>query len=265
MSVNVIWATGCKQHDTEWEYDWVCELLGDVHRPIQMVSDPQLSELPKDHAVIIFNAKDAQRGDKLSRYIQAYETAQKPYVLIHISDEYYMFFDYSVYGNRMCKAVFRNYWHPAFDRMSHVHTFGLGYKNGFWQDFKGPNPHELDSATRVKAWCFAGKLDMRQPERTQAVYTFMDVRPYTLIEEIGDSFTDRRTGLATNEYRHMFLQSKFALCPVGNINLDTFRLYEALECGCIPVVTKKTQFQNYDPSYWVHVFGQHDIPFIVGD
>lgn len=40
---------------------------------------------------------------------------------------------------------------------------------------------------------------------------------------------------------------------MGNYNIDSFRLYESLECGCIPLVPKKTLFQNYD--YYDMLFG----------
>ena len=33
-----------------------------------------------------------------------------------------------------------------------------------------------------------------------------------------------------------FLNSHFAIAPEGDRHLDTFRLWEAFTCGCIPVV-----------------------------
>jgi hypothetical protein len=39
------------------------------------------------------------------------------------------------------------------------------------------------------------------------------------------------------EYMQLLLSSKFVACPRGN-NIETFRIYEALECGCIPLFTE---------------------------
>jgi hypothetical protein len=39
------------------------------------------------------------------------------------------------------------------------------------------------------------------------------------------------------EYLAVLLDSYFVPCPVGN-NAETFRIYEALECGCIPLYVK---------------------------
>jgi hypothetical protein len=59
--------------------------------------------------------------------------------------------------------------------------------------------------------------------------------------------------------------SKFALCPIGHCNLDTFRIYEALDAGCVPVVLKQTKMQMYEPSYWHVLFGEDDVPFVLGE
>jgi hypothetical protein len=40
--------------------------------------------------------------------------------------------------------------------------------------------------------------------------------------------------LDKDEYLELLLKTVFVPCPGGN-NTETFRFYEALECGCIPV------------------------------
>jgi hypothetical protein len=44
--------------------------------------------------------------------------------------------------------------------------------------------------------------------------------------------------LTAETYRDLLLKSIFVPCPRGWWNLDSFRVYEALECGCIPIVEK---------------------------
>jgi hypothetical protein len=43
--------------------------------------------------------------------------------------------------------------------------------------------------------------------------------------------------LTKEEYMKVLMDTKFVACPRGN-NVETFRFYEALECGCIPIFTE---------------------------
>lgn len=258
--LNVVWATGTP-HQQDWEYDWIAELFAGIptvwHTDIHKCS-------PMPNAVIVFNIKSVIDGEHMTRYIKQYDDANEPYALIHLSDEYYAMFDYRLYFGTNCKAVYRNYWHPQLNA-PHIHTFALGYKRGFWD---GADRSRASEQARPFVWTFAGNIRHRQVERIHAIACFADVLPHKVVEETSEVFGEQVTGLSTHAYRDLLLQTKFALCPVGHINLDTFRLYEALEAGCIPVATKKTQFQNWTPSYWVQLFGvkdENDLPFVLGD
>ena len=84
--------------------------------------------------------------------------------------------------------------------------------------------------------------------------------------EQGDSFSNPTTGLNTIQYQDLLSNSIFALCPPGNVHLDSFRIYEALEAGAIPIALGRTAQQPERPSYWVYVFNSPEgVPFIVED
>jgi hypothetical protein len=51
--------------------------------------------------------------------------------------------------------------------------------------------------------------------------------------------------LKGDEYSAMLLSSTFVPCPRGQ-NLETFRFYEALELGCIPIYVREGE---NDPFY----------------
>lgn len=61
-------------------------------------------------------------------------------------------------------------------------------------------------------------------------------------------------GFEHPEYIKYMAQAKIIPCPSGPETPDTFRLYEALELGCIPVVD--------NPWYWGKLFGKHPIPTV---
>lgn len=79
------------------------------------------------------------------------------------------------------------------------------------------------------------------------------------------------TGVPIHQYRAILEHSKFAVCPIGQCNLDTFRFYEALESGTVPVVIGNTPEQRLDEmgksSYWHAMFpGESDaFPWVQGD
>jgi hypothetical protein len=264
--MNVILA--CSDEPSElWEKDWLSELFNGIETEIKWYTDNDLSLAPMKNAVIVFNVKSTVRGEQIAQYLQRYEDQGVHYVLIHLSDEFYSWFDYMQYMNKYCTAVFRNYWHPQL-QAPHLHTFALGYKRGFWDGYTKEHPSVINGNSRTLTWCFAGNVSQRHPDRHNCITLFADTMPHKLVIEVGDSFSNVQTGLSTSDYRDMFLAAKFALCPIGNINMDTFRIYEALECGCIPVVTKRTSLQDYEPSYWVHLFGvadEREIPFVLAD
>lgn len=62
-------------------------------------------------------------------------------------------------------------------------------------------------------------------------------------------------GLPPEEYTAGLLKAKYAPCPAGGVNTDSFRVYEALEAGCIPITR--------DKSFWYDLFP--DAPFPVLD
>lgn len=60
-------------------------------------------------------------------------------------------------------------------------------------------------------------------------------------------------------YRHM-ASSKVVPCPSGIFSPDSFRLYEALEFGCVPIADDVSPAESYDSSgYWKRIFP--DAPF----
>jgi hypothetical protein len=66
------------------------------------------------------------------------------------------------------------------------------------------------------------------------------------------------SGLSREEYIHEMTNSIFVPCPDG-VNPETFRFYEALEAGCIPLIVKTEK--NADWFKWVSDY----VPLIAND
>lgn len=61
------------------------------------------------------------------------------------------------------------------------------------------------------------------------------------------------------EYVKNMASAKIAFCPSGPESPDSFRLYEALEAGCLPIVDAFSTKHKH-PGFWRYLFGD-DIPF----
>jgi hypothetical protein len=228
--------------ERDWLYD-LCAIGG--HTTVNQVYEKDM-DLVYPGAVVVFN-----HSVDYNTYLLKYESQKVPFVAIHLSDET-LGDDVGFYHLGMCKHIFRTYYHPMVSKYPHVTTIGLGYKTGFTR---------IQVSTeypRFYHWCFAGNL--HSASRLSQVVSYCPLFPYYLHTTM-DGFSSK-DGLTVDKYKHMLLSSKFALCPQGQGNLDTFRFYEALEAGCIPVVLRETAQQ---PSYWQHLFECDDLPFITGD
>ena len=71
--------------------------------------------------------------------------------------------------------------------------------------------------------------------------------------------------LTTQKYAQTLNDSIFVLAPGGGASNDSFRIYEALECGAIPVVMRNLPPLVVTPSYWHGIFPGSDLPFVVAD
>lgn len=68
-------------------------------------------------------------------------------------------------------------------------------------------------------------------------------------------------GYDPRAYYNILKMSKVAVCPAGAKTPDTFRLYEAIEAGCVPIVDQLSP--QGDGGYWERVYGpKHPLPTI---
>lgn len=232
--INLIW-----QNDRIkiWEPDWILEMLSDFE--INEVCDGNF-EVYMDNAIIVTN--------RPHEYFSIFKEKNYKFGIIHISDEVYScstdFYEDALF-------VFRNYWHKKFAKDTKVSFLALGYKQGFWNNCTKP---QIKSASeREYIWSFAGQI-IDHPTRWSMLVNMQAIPNYYLHQTF--AFWDANA-LTVSEYRDLLLESIFIPCPTGYWNLDSFRVYEALECGCIPIVEKQPL------DYFRRFFG--DNPFIAID
>ncbi|MBL8628353.1 MAG: exostosin family protein [Rhodospirillaceae bacterium] len=220
-----------------WETDWLRLMLADsvageaFDNKWAHISDPM---------IVIDNRLVPE---KISYYREAFNKGVR-IILVHLSDETFRD-DLGAY--KYCDAVIRNYHSERLAAFSNIFTLPLGYKAGFTRG-ETPKP----SSTRKYMWGFAG--DSKKLTRAEMLAE---------MNKVPGGFTHLTSGfgaadaLSTADYRALLDDSVFAPSPSGWSNIDSFRVYEALEAGCIPIVEQRPHF-----VYFTTLLGPHPIPTI---
>lgn len=117
--------------------------------------------------------------------------------------------------------------------------------------------------TKPLDWFFAGQVN--HPRRQQCVEILKAMQGRedvtgSLIETEG--FTQ---GLPHTEYVRQLAGAKAVACPSGIQSPDSFRVYEALEAGAVPVADDLSTVLVHESGYWRKVFNGEDVPFKIFD
>ena len=170
------------------------------------------------------------------------ERIGKQMTILHISDEFGKD-PVDFYNSPAVKRVIRNYYRPNLP-MNKVDIIPLGYTNE-----RGPAKTTIPSfENRQYLWSFAGSMD--RPGRSQAIRTLERTGNFKLADRPTWGDTPK---LNANEYNQLNQQTKFVPCFNGFASLESYRLYEAIEQGAIPIYVPDGQ------DTYAEVLGKHPI------
>ena len=143
--------------------------------------------------------------------------------LIHLSDETCKD-NVSLYRHPGIRAVFRNYWRPDVNGPKVIHI-PLGYYGG-----RSSTGLVAKISERPTLWSFAGAMD--RPGRAALIESFKAVPGYKLHL----TPTWHSNNLEADKYNALLKESKFIPCLAGFYNVESYRFYEALEHGALPLI-----------------------------
>lgn len=106
---------------------------------------------------------------------------------------------------------------------------------------------------RKYQWSFCG--DSFKSDRQLMISCLSSIQPNFIHEYHGFMGTNSLSGA---DYWEILTQSVFVPCSIGNLNLDTYRLFEVLEAEAIPIILRSHAWQPYD--YYHNLLGKHPIP-----
>ena len=166
--------------------------------------------------------------EEYSKLFSLYESVGQPFKVLHLSDEFcndpIEFYNYS-----SCKMVLRNYVRDNLP--SNVTVIPLGYHHTSKQGIEKPYERTPQLPFRSYMWSFFGT---RWNDRDKLLEPLKSVQEHRC--ELYDEWNDKNS-LGEKEYLSVLLNSWCVPCIGGN-NPETYRFYEALECGSVPILVE---------------------------
>ncbi len=209
-----------------YEREWVQELLG---KESSFLVEPisKSGPAPKDAPIVIVQRPHIQLYKAL---FERWNQEGADFYVFHVSDEYGND-PVDFYALPHCLGVVRMYQRADIPARTKVVIIPLGYH---WT-MNGGSEDPLNKTPRLPfrnvVWSFFGTA---WQDRHTKLQPLQEVKPHSL--KLVDSW-DSPEKITRNQYVASLLDTIFVPCPGGN-NIETYRLYEALECGCLPLYVK---------------------------
>ncbi len=179
------------------------ESTGDAHGCVIHAISTGNTGLPKDSAVVERVRSDISAGRKVG--------------LIHLSDEWFRC-DTSWYKGA---AFVLKFYYCSFISHPAIKYLPLGCPEHI-----APPDAIRPASERSLVWSFCGQ---RKYSRIEMLSALEKITPHRYPQEY----------ISSENYQEMVNDTVFSPCPMGNTTPDTWRFYESLEAGCIPIVEKR--------------------------
>ena len=198
---------------------------------------------------VIDSEKNLEKGDILiivdsnpEKKIELYNKLKlicSKILLFHLGDEAGSY-DLSQIYNK-CNYILRTFCSNKYFKNNRVKCIPLGYKSGI------SNRQKKNSKYK---WAFTGTP--HKSSRHDLLFQFSDIKPFFCHKT--EKFNTKI--ISVDEMSEVLSSTEFIPCPNGFFHPETYRLYEALECECIPIV--ENAYKYYDRLF-------PDNPFIKVD
>jgi GR25 family glycosyltransferase involved in LPS biosynthesis len=194
-----------------YEREWLEDML-----QVTIHCQPIVTELPPNSWFLV----QRPHLDAFQTLFVSFEKQNIPFHVLHLSDEFGTD-SLSFYDLSMCKTIIRNY-PRALPRIPHLYVLPLGYH------YRSVTKKTWEE--RELMWSFHGTDWFG---RSKQLEPLMTVEPHSCRFQPD---WNHATMTPKEEYLAILGNSKF--CPIlrGN-HVETFRLYEALEAGALPITT----------------------------
>ena len=198
---------------------WIYEILNKIE--YEIIEDE--TKLEKSDTLIIV---DSSVEEKHEFYLKLNLICSKIF-LFHLGDEFGFHNLSPVYNN--CNFIWRPFCSNRYFKNEKVKCIPIGYKSGVL---------DKNKTNREFKWSFAGTP--HKSSRHDLLFQLSDIKPFFCHKT--EKF-DKKI-IFVDEMNDVLSSTEFIPCPYGFFHPETYRVYEALECGCIPIVEEA--YQYYD-------------------
>lgn len=250
-SVDIVWVTYHK--DILARFYWDQGILEDIFKQGNYTHhigfDDYWKNAKHDGAIVIINGRthaSAKDYAKLNEDIKPLRWV----ILIITGDEE------SLFDHIQVKHPLMTYWVqlPRLNKHNDVHRLVNGYRPTT-REILGKVSRYQDE--RTCDWMFAGQITHRRREQCEHILQSAEMQKLQNVFITTKTFGEE--AIEYSEYLTAMSHTKFVLCPSGPESPDSFRVWEALEAGCIPIVDSHST-NNEVPGFWEYLLG-NDMPF----
>jgi hypothetical protein len=227
--INVIWYKACRGN---WDSGLLCAIF-EAH-PDKFLQINTKSPWYCDRAIVIVTG--CPEVEELRRYL---DTIHEGIVILTSEED--SFFNWNDAIPKRFE-IWTQYF--SFNKQAIKERLLLGTPNRI-KDYK-INTH----LSKKYLWSFVGQV--QNPFREQCVEVLKNI-PDGFVH-IAGGFGGQGDGIEYQEYLDIMCQSVFVFCPAGSMCVDSFRLYEAMECGAIPITDRRAPRDPEDFNYWIEVY-----------
>ena len=199
--------------------NWIYEIL----KKIKYDTIHDETALEKEDTLIIV---DSSVQEKKELYSKLNIICSKIF-LFHLGDESSAYDLSQIYNN--CNYVWRTFCSSKYFKNNKVQCIPLGYKSGVLNKQK---------KSRKYKWAFTGTP--HKSSRHDLLFQFSDTKPFFCHKT--QKFDQKI--ISVDDMSEVLSSTEFIPCPNGFFHPETYRVYEALECGCIPIV--ENAYKYYD-------------------
>ena len=211
---------------------WIYEILKKVKYNII----ENETNLEKEDTLIIV---DSSVEKKAELYAKLKLICSKIF-LLHLGDESGEYDSSTVYEN--CNHIWRTFCSNKYFKNSHIKCIPIGYKSGLVNKQKNKRKYK---------WAFTGTP--HKSSRNDLLFQFSGIEPFFCHKT--QKFDQKI--ISVDEMSEVLSLTEFIPCPNGFFHPETYRVYEALECGCIPIVEKA--YKYYDRLFPTNPFLKVDM------
>ena len=206
-ALNFKWGTYHKKNSDIW----IFEILKKIKYNI--IQDEK--DLKKEDILIIV---DSNPEKKIALYTKLSLACSK-ILLFHLGDETGPYDLSEIY--KKCYYIFRPFCSNKYFQNKKVKCIPIGYKSGI---------ADRNNKVRKYKWAFTGTP--HKSSRHDLLFQFSETKPFFCHKT--HKFNEKI--ISVDEMSDIFSLTEFMPCPNGFFHPETYRLYEALQCGCIPIV-----------------------------